>query len=144
MSANKGRMSESAYKRAVAWRDAALADGWTSKPTYGEHEAEERASTLTREGFLATIITRTPDPKGLQPWNSHPKHEGGVNVWGPDKLAIGPGQFYFWKYLLEGLRKCAMCKSLDVDTERVGFAGRVCASCLPVAKKKHEYPGWTN
>ncbi len=131
---------EAAYKRAVAWRDAALADGWTSKPTY-DKEAEERASTLTKDNFEAQLITRTPEPK---PWNSHPKHEGNVNIWGPDHLAIDITLLYDWQYIVTGLRRCLNCKTENVETQRVSFAGRVCRICLPAMQKKHEYPGWAN
>ncbi len=133
--------AEDGYKRAVAWRDAALADGWLSTATYGESEAEDRASTLTRDGFKASIITRTPEPK---PWNPNPKHEGCVTVWGPDRLDVRPGQTYDWEYIKAGLRHCGECNADDVDTARVAFANRVCVPCLPEARKKYEKPGWTN
>lgn len=128
------------YHAAVKWRDAAKADGWTSEPTY-KTESEERACRLRKDGFVAHILTRTPEPK---PWNTNPKHEGGVYLWGPDGLCIETPREYDFGAILAGLNKCGECKKDGVPTQRVGFAGRCCESCLPAARKKHEYPGWTN
>ncbi len=133
--------TEDAYKRAVAWRDAALADGWISTATYGESEADGRASTLTRDGFKASVITRLPKPTSHHP---NPKHEGEVSVWGPDRLAVEPGQTYDWEHIKAGLRHCGRCNADDVETTRVAFADRACLPCLPKAREKYEQPGWCN
>lgn len=128
------------YYKAKEWREAAIADGWTSKPTY-EKESEERASTLQRNGFTAQIITRTPEPK---PWNQHPKPEGMVTIWGPDRLSVVTPWPYDWQHIEAGLRRCMECGAKDVDTQRASFAGRVCSACLAMAKAKYEHPGWNN
>jgi len=39
------------------WRDAAVADGWSIKPTY-QSEVVEQAASLERDGFHAQVIAR--------------------------------------------------------------------------------------
>jgi len=114
-----------------AWRNAAVADGWHIEPTY-QHESADRAARLRHpEGFIAQVVTRE---KGLVD----------LHIWGPDGLAINPYQTYDMDRIRAGIRVCMECHAHDVDTQRVGFAGRVCINCLPAARKSHEFPGWTN
>jgi len=138
------------YDRVVAYRDAAIADGWHHEATYGS-ESEERACRLRRDGWQMQILTRSrgnyiPDPK----WPNHPSphgkyaYEAQVSVWGPDGMDVRPGAIYDWESLKAKLRICPNCGAKDVETERVGFAGRCCAKCLPEQRKQVEYPGWTN
>lgn len=126
-------------ERARAWRDAAVADGWSIEPTY-QTEPVERAARLSRDGFSAQIITRTPE-EGHR-WRT--TYEGSVHIWGPDSLAVKAPHPYSWERLTAGLRTCHDCGATDVETQRVGFAGRTCAACLPDARKRIETPGWTN
>lgn len=121
----------SATEFAAAWRDAAIADGWDHEPTYGTHEDELRACRLSRDGWKAQVITRgLPTDK--------------VSAWGPDGLAVCIAEPYDWTALQDGLRTCAYCGAKDVDTQRLAFAGRCCAECLPAMREKHEFPGWEN
>lgn len=125
---------------ARAWRDAAVADGWSIEPTYGDSESVDRAARLSRVGWMAQVITRTPIEG-----NRHANYYcGTIHVWGPDGLAVSPGHTYDWAHLVAGLRTCSACKATDVDTERYGFAGRCCAACLPTMRARTEQPGWNN
>jgi hypothetical protein len=137
-------MSETRRKeqveQAVAWREAAVADGWAIEPTYPGSEGTDRAAKLKRDGWVAMILTRTP-VEGDR-WRDH--YEGAVHVWGPDRMAVVPGAAYSWDRLRAGLRHCAYCNADDVDTQCVGFAGRTCSKCLPEQRRQQEFPGWTN
>lgn len=42
-----------------AWREAAIADGWSAEPTY-KTEPIERAMRLKRDGYVVQTITRAP------------------------------------------------------------------------------------
>jgi len=132
-----------------AWRDAAIADGWQVQPTYPapdpvpgpefgpnayRGEAMERACTLRRAGYTVHVITRTNVGK----W----KFEAKLSAWCPDGMAIGLPREYDLAAIVSAVRRCNYCKRENVDTERVGFAGRYCATCLPTVRKRVEYPGW--
>jgi hypothetical protein len=124
-------------RAAQAYRNAAAADGWLLRPTYGS-ESVERAASLDREGFKMMVLTRDNSEKKGK-W----KHEAQISIWGPDGLAITPPEIYDFSEILAGTRRCGYCKTQDVETERVGFAGRCCAKCLPAMRAKIEKPGWT-
>ena len=115
----------------VAWRDAAISDGWESSQTYRGGEAEDSASTLTRERWRAQVYARS-------------ERDCSVYVWGPDGLAVPAGDVYDFPALLAGLTHCKTCGRSGVSTHRVGFAGRVCAACLPAERKRVVTPGWCN
>lgn len=123
-------------RAAEAYRDAAVADGWSKRPTY-ESESIDRACTLNRDGFIMQVLTRDNSEKKRK-W----KHEAQISIWGPDGLAIPPPAEYDFAKIKALTRHCMYCKTDDVDTERVGFAGRCCAKCLPDQRKKIERPGW--
>ena len=116
-------------------RDDAIADGWSSMPTY-QNESIDRACKLSRDGWTAQVLTR--ENKQGAKW----KFEAAVNVWGPDGLACNVPMKYSFEELSKNLSVCSHCKKEGVETHRVGFAGRVCSSCLPEQRKKIEYPGW--
>jgi hypothetical protein len=117
-----------------AWRDAAIADGWAAKPTY-RNESIESAMTLEREGYVVQVLLRSPAGK----W----KHQAKLSLWGPDGLAISlRGPVYDWAAIASGQNRCNYCGATDVATERVGFAGRCCSSCIPAVRLKVERPGW--
>jgi len=124
--------------RCRRFRIDAIADGWTSRPTYGEHESEERHATLDREGFTMHVKARDNSTRGL-----NFKYEAEISIWGPDGLAIAPPDSYSWDKIKTGTRHCNECGADDVDTERYSFAGRACAACLPKARAIHEFLGWT-
>lgn len=121
---------------ARAWRDAAIADGWMAEAMYAPREGIASACRLTRDGFVAQVITRENAP-GL----AH-RFEVSVDVWGPDKLTVKPPFAYDWPAIQAAVRTCNACGATDVDTERYAFAGRCCAACLPAMRAKHERPGW--
>lgn len=124
------------FDAVVAWRDAAIADGWSVEPYFPNHEPVSSASKLRREGYIASILTR-------EKVNSKWKFECQMSVWGPDGLAIKVPVVYDWQKISTSQRRCNYCKAEDVETHQVGFAGRACAACLPAQRKRQEYPGWT-
>jgi hypothetical protein len=128
-----------------AWRDAAIADGWTAQPTYPHTEPVESAATLQRDGWLAMIFTRDRGPKEAREprTRGYARFEAHVSVWAPDSMAIHEvPKVYSWDALQAGQRTCGYCQATDVDTSHVGFAGRCCAVCLPTVRPQVEYPGW--
>jgi len=124
----------------IAWRDAAIADGWSHRPTYGKSESEDRACTMEKNGYKAMVLTRTPIEGKPSKW----KAEAEVNIWGPDGLAIKPPNVYDWEAIQSAVATCGYCGAHPVKTERVGFAGRCCETCLPTMRAKIEVPGWAN
>lgn len=119
-----------------AFRDAAVADGWTIRPTYGEGESVDRASTLNRDGYVMMVLTRTHEgPK----W----KYEADVSIWGPDGLAILPPPIYDMAEIKRRGRICLDCGAENVETARGGFAGRSCKACAPIQEAKLG-PGYYN
>lgn len=121
------------------WVAAAVADGWNIEPTY-KTEPQESAATLSKNGFRAMALMR--DRGEIH--DRRYRYEAHVSAWGPDGLAISVPKRYDFALIEKAVRRCGECGREDVDTQRVGFAGRVCAGCLPEARKKHEYSGWTN
>ena len=125
------------YNAVVSFRDAAIADGWIAKPTYGDHEPMGTAASLTKDGFKMSCLSRT---KAIGKW----KYEASVCIWGPDGLVIaGMPMEYNWDEIKMGLKRCNYCLRNGVETLRVGFAGRCCKECLPEKRKQLEFPGWT-
>ncbi len=120
----------------LAWRDAAVADGWACEPTYGDHESVDRAYRLNHpEGFTAQGLARTGSERSLPVAELH--------IWGPDGLRIEPPATYDMAAIRAGLRRCDNCKATDVSTRRYSFAGRCCDACRPEMARQHEQPGWT-
>lgn len=118
---------------ALAWREAAIADGWTSKPTYG-HESELTAFTLERDGFKIQGIARPCEPGTVG--------SAELSCWGPDRLAIPVGETYDWEAIKSAVETCGYCSAHPVKTKRVGFAGRCCDACYPEMQRRIETPGW--
>jgi hypothetical protein len=110
-----------------AFRDAAVADGWLIDATY-KTESVDRASTLQKDGYTMQVITR--EPQGDMNASAN------VHVWGPDGLSIKPPTVYSFDSLKQVSRCCQYCSAVDVETVRVGFAGRACKPCAPVEEKK--------
>lgn len=128
--------SDAQFDAANAWREAAIADGWTASPSY-EGEPATSMCDLKRDGFHIRVASRLE--KGR--W----KYMAQVTGWGPDGMSIRlPTVYSTFQLIQQQVRHCADCGKDDVDTFRVGFAGRVCAVCLPEARKKCEYPGWAD
>ena len=129
-----------ALGKAREFRDAALADGWDISPIY-DTESQDDAAELTRDGWKMFVFARADFAE--------------VDIWGPDGLAIHfppdltlvdefPPEWseYSMGKLEKYLCYCEYCNSHNIETSRIGFAGRCCAKCLPAQKVKQEYPGW--
>ncbi len=125
-----------------AWREAAITDGWSPDPIYTQ-ESEDRAMRLTKDGWIAHASARPSRPDPFDKRRTMPA-QADITVWGPDQLQIHPEVPvpYSWNRMNALLRRCAYCKTEDVETKRVGFAGRCCLKCLPAMRKKIEFPGW--
>lgn len=123
------------FDAAVAWRVAAIADGWAAEASY-DGEPMESACRLTRDGFVAHVLARTNKPGGR--W----KFTAKVDAWGPDRMAVRSPMVYDWGKLLQGTQHCKYCGADGVDTQRVGFAGRCCAACIVRERARIERPGW--
>ncbi len=123
------------FEEISAWRAAAIADGWTERASY-QTESIERAATLERAGFKVQVILRMP----AGTW----KYEAKLSVWGPDGLVCMPPRIYDWAVIVARMKHCNYCESDDVETRRVGFAGRCCSTCMPSVRGRVERPGWSN
>jgi hypothetical protein len=119
------------------WVADAVADGWTIEPTYGS-EPVERAARLAREGWVILALMRDNRDR-----SQGAGFEASINVWGPDGLSIEAPPFYDFATLKTGLTTCALCKAIEVETQRYSFAGRCCAACRPAAAAKYEQGNWT-
>jgi hypothetical protein len=122
---------------AIAWRQAAVADGWSMRATFRNEGAETHA-TLEREGFKAHVMARRGEP------GSPVRFRAQVLAWGPDGLCVAAGKEYDFEALRAGLATCHNCGAHPVETMRYSFAGRCCAPCLPAMRAKHERPGWAD
>lgn len=120
------------------FRDAAVADGWDLKPTY-KNEDIDRASSLTKDGFKMSIISRDNTEK-----NYKYKFEAEISIWGPDGISIPTPELYDFELIRNGLTSCPVCGAKDVKTVRVAFANRACEVCAPALREKLETPGWNN
>jgi len=118
------------------WRSDAIAAGWSHEPTYGESESEERAMRLHGpDGWVVQTLARTHESGGATAM---------IYAWGPDGLAVDVPPFFDVAVLEAATRTCSRCEVTDVETQRVGFAGRVCAACIVDARKEVERPGWNS
>lgn len=117
------------------WRADAIAAGWAHEPTYGDGESEDRAMRLLGpDGWTAQTLAREePAPKSSC---------AQISLWGPDGLHVPTPPVFNMDELWRLTRVCQRCKAQDVDTQRVGFAGRVCGSCVADARREVETPGW--
>lgn len=117
----------------LAWAQeygmTAQADGWLPERSSGWY---------TRDSFIMVIEAKeTPkSPVG--------KYHAEVTIWGPDGLQIEVPETYDMDAIRAALRVCMYCHRTDIDTQRVGFAGRVCADCLPAQRKLQEFRGWAD
>jgi len=96
----------------TAWREAALADGWTQSQTYAGWPVEQRA-TLTRDGWIALV--------SADGWAS-------VAAYGPDRCVVRVPTVYSWEALQEEQLICSECFTRG-PTVRLVFATRVCPDC---------------
>lgn len=129
------RFRADAVERCHDWRAAAEADGWLIRPTYANEDILT-AWTGERDGFKVQGIAR---PIG---------HHGSglpvatLSIWGPDQLAIKPPAIYSMDAILIGSQTCHRCQAHPVQTERVAFAGRYCATCAPIERNVQERGNW--
>ncbi len=129
---------------AHVYREICIQNGWTASSMYGTHESIERAAKLMKDGFVTQIISR--EHTKLQ----KSKYEVSISIWGPDRLALpSPEYMVFDKYgtfiydfdrIKKCTRICNYCGTQNVETARVGFAGRACLSCQP--KEEAKLPKW--
>lgn len=108
---------------------SAQADGWLP---------EFRSGWYTRDSFIIAVkAEETPkSPVG--------KYRAEVTIWGPDGLQIEVPEAYSMDTIRAALRVCMYCHRSDINTQRVGFSGRVCADCLPEQRKQQEFRGWAD
>lgn len=135
------RERDKARAVAGAWRDLAIADGWTATPLYG-HEPVDHAAKITHpSGFYGHVMTRpNKRPENERDWSLG---SGEVTIWAPDRLQIRvPLVYPGIEALIAATRECFNCNAKDVDTQRYSFAGRCCAKCRPEMERRHEGPGW--
>lgn len=130
--------NQSDLDRVREYREAAIADGWECSPLY-RTEDMDRASRLTRDGFVMHVITR--DQRGT---GSKFGFDVSLAAWGLDGLSIKlPRPYPGMDAIVDASKRCHNCGGPG-GTERYSFAGRCCAACLPEMRKRHEYPGWNN
>lgn len=137
--------SDDEYKAVIAWRNAALADGWTLAATYEGIEPSTSYGTISKEGgWTGHVCARVAtEMQSRVPWYGNKwKYSARVTLWGPDGLDVPAREVYDWAAIVAGLRTCAACGKKDVPTQRYSFAGRCCADCRPTMAAQHEQPGW--
>jgi hypothetical protein len=122
------------YQAAIAFRDAAVHDGWSIRPTYQSLPVES-AATLEKDDFTMQILTLENAGKF--------KCRASIYIWAPDRLQITPPETYDWKAITAGQSTCNQCGATAIETKRFSFAGRACKPCLPGMREKTEYDGWT-
>lgn len=132
---------DSARAIAIAWWEAAKADGWASRPTF-KHEAEDRHATIDRDGYKAHCYMR-PNEKDHR---AHPTlGNGEISVWCSKGISIrAPLVYPGFAYFPKAERTCPECGAEDVETFRVAFANRSCEACLPKLRASLERPGWND
>lgn len=127
MNARQQQRQQEDVERITRWIEAAYTAGWSMRRTY-DNEPIEQACTLERDGWKAMAFLR---PNNVS-----------LSVWGPDGLAIALTKEYDEQRLQAALRICSRCGTEDVETVRLGFAGRVCAPCRVKHAPDVERPGW--
>lgn len=117
---------------------AAIADGW-QQGEYFAGESLDSACKLRRDGFTMSVLTRRNESANRWVFTAQ------VHAWGPDELALDlPDVYPGFEVVQAALLKCSQCKAEGVTTFRFAFAGRCCATCLPMARRKYETPGWAD
>jgi len=70
---------------------------------------------------------------------------GNVMVWLEDGLQIAvPTTYTSVKELVHRKNMCMECLDMNVETQRVGFAGRYCNTCATELRPKIEERGWAD
>jgi hypothetical protein len=113
------------YERLIAFRSAAIADGWENRP-HGQ---------LFKEGYLMDIHAEESDDWFLS--------GAEIYIWGPDGLALkNYPKEYDWEAIKQRARECHFCGTDTGHMQRVCFANKSCDKCYPAAIKRLEVPGW--
>ena len=128
----------------VAWRDAAIADGWILEAVFAGEPAESYGQ-IKRDGFTGHICAREKTKmEQYFPKTSHGKWEyhSAVSLWGPDGVSVITPFPYSSDAITKGPRHCEVCGKDDVETVRVAFCNRACVACAPALRAKLETRGW--
>ena len=128
----------------VAWREAAIADGWILEKTFVPEPADSYGH-IKRGEFTGHICARERvKMEQYYPKISHGKFEfhSSISLWGPDGVSIIAPFPYSWDAITKGLRHCEVCGKDDVETVRVAFCNRACIACAPALRAKLETRGW--
>lgn len=144
----------------AAWRDAALADGWTEVPNgvWGvqkqplEHDPVSGSYVIEKryDGDLTVLLVKDD----MQVWlvdrtGAWDRHELWTSGWFNNGLTtMGSVPEVYDAAAIEALRgKCDKCGQAG-DPKRltpIGFTGKVCPTCdTPAYRNQIEFPGWTN
>ena len=126
-------------QHAQKFRDDAVKDGWSIKPTY-DHESVESASSLSKDGFVMMVLTRTCDLNKYTDVKN--LYEAKISIWGPDDLSIEVPDHYDMGLIKKEMHKCHHCKKYVDETFRYSFAGGCCKDCLLMMRDKFEKSGW--
>lgn len=124
------------YEAMLAYREAALADGWSLQWMEGDEKTASYSKHF-KDGYCMHILSRS---QGKHKY----KYEAKASLWCPQGIAIRAPETYDWQKIVEGTTRCHECGATGVKTVRVAFANRVCEPCLPAAKAKYEYRGWAD
>lgn len=118
------------------WVRDAIADGWDQR-TYFDGEPVDQACRLSKDGFRASVLTRT-GRAGRYPF------EASIAMWGPDGMVISVPRPYDGEAIRKALQTCNICAAYPITPRRYSFAGRCCDACLSMARQEYERPGWDN
>lgn len=131
------------HRSVVAWRDAAMTDGWKLESVYSDEPAISYGR-ITKDGYKGNVCARVTSEMKTRIKHHTNKwaFNSEIHLWGPDGLAITAPFPYSWSAILSNATKCDECEEVGVVTLRVAFCQRVCATCLPTARAKYETPGW--
>jgi hypothetical protein len=108
----------------------AISDNWIPEPTYNNEDIS-KAVSLSKNGFEIMSIMRG---------DSHYS----IHAWCPKGISLEVTFPYSFQQLQDNINLCGECHQIKENIQRVAFANRVCNDCLNSAKKKYEFPGWSN
>lgn len=130
----------------IRYRTEMVADGWSISPI-SPHESQNQYARLKRDGFVCHISAREHEKKAYRGYGAslnQSHYVVALNMWGPDGLVVISPYPYSFEQLILNLNRCNKCKRPDIEPQRVGFAGRVCPTCLPSERAIIETPGWSD
>lgn len=159
MSATVTDPETSLHSPYAAWRDAAVADGWTERPggpwgiqsqpatwdprfrTFaqtGERRDGDRSVALYKGDMTVVLADREDSPARI--WRSAQGWFGnGLQAWGTVPKVYDA-------QVIHALRgQCTACGQQGAPERltRIGFAGKICPDCdSPQQRAALEFPGW--